>query len=552
MNITMKKKITLLLAMLLMLGTGSVWATVVTTVNNVDTWKAFVASVKAGDDYSSITVTLTADVTLPDNASNFAMEYMAGGDSSHPFNGTFDGGGYTISYTKTGLSENYQALFRHVDGATIKNLNTSGELSSSGSLVAGIIGNVKGTVTLDNCSCNMTLTSTNSTDCRIGGLVARCADTGASITITNCMFNGTISAGQSGRANGIVGWSNNTTVNLSSCFVNPKSVENGGQRFSNVRTSESNLWYTGSSFSSSTGGTEATTPKLESGEVAYSLQNNQATQYWGQTKLNTSIAATLPELTSDASKKVIKLTMSNGSTTEYANANGAMPSPVDKGALSFWNGKSGDPFTSLSEDATISRNFSKYPLVVTLAGATTLVLPVAVSTLPTGVKAYDLTYTSGDKVTATEVYSITAHKPVLINANEGTYVFESSNSSEITYDTENAKQNGALYGVYTDTYKYVPANSYVLQNKGGVLGFYQVENANTVRITSFRAYLTAQGGSAAPARLNITFDDNNTTGIKNVSEQTNIDDAIYTLNGTQVDHPVKGLYIKNGKKFIVK
>lgn len=92
----------------------------------------------------------------------------------------------------------------------------------------------------------------------------------------------------------------------------------------------------------------------------------------------------------------------------------------------------------------------------------------------------------------------------------------------------------------------------MLQNNAtNGLGFYQVQNENTIRITSFRAYLTAQA-SMAPARLNITFDDNNTTGIKNVSEQTNNDDAIYTLNGTRVDHPVKGLYIKNGKKFIVK
>ncbi len=302
-------------------------------------------------------------------------------------------------------------------------------MSSSGVHVAGIVGNAIGAVTLDNCSCDMTLTSTNTSDCRIGGLVARCAESGASLTISNCMFNGSISAGQSGRACGIVDWANGTTVNLSSCFVNPTSVTNGGERFSPVRTTQSNLWYTGSSFTSNTGGTEATEAKLLCDEVAYNLQGSQDTQYWGQAKLNTSIAASVPELTSDEAKKVIKLTMSNGSAAEYANKNGAMPSPVDKGALSFWNGTSGNPYTSLSADATVSRNFAKYSLTVTSAGATTLVLPVAVSTLPTGVKAYDLTYTSGDKVTATEVTSITANKPVLINAEAGTYVFESNFST---------------------------------------------------------------------------------------------------------------------------
>ena len=559
----MKRKFTLLLAMLLMLGAGSSWATVVTTVSDVESWKTFVASVKAGDDYSSTTVTLTADIALPANANNFAIDYMAGGDSSHPFNGTFDGGGHTISYTKTGLSENYQALFRYVNGATIKNLKTSGELSSSGVHVAGIVGNAIGAVTLDNCSCDMTLTSTNTSDCRIGGLVARCAESGASLTVSNCMFNGSISAGQSGRACGIVGWANGTTVNLSSCFVNPTSVTNGGERFSPVRNTQTNLWFTGSSFTSNTGGTEATEAKLISGEVAYDLQNTQTTQYWGQAKLNAFGAETMPKLTSDASCKVVKLTIkttNSGDKTAYANKEGVLPSPALYNCIGYTTtgtGSNGDQTTDAlvkapDADATLYRHFRRFVLHVTSAGATTLILPINTNVLPTGVKAYGLTYSSGDEVTATPVDKITANKPVLINADEGDYTFLSNVTDHDygwTWSNIEEKGNGALTGIYEDTY--VPADSYVLQNGVSGLGFYKVTEANKIKITSFRAYLTAQTGPTPAPRLSIVYN-NNTTGINSVREQTNNDDAIYTLNGVRGSRPTKGIYIKNGKKYIVK
>ena len=513
-------------------------------ISSATDWTELSEIVNAG--LTKVNVAMTGDITISDGT-------MVGLSWDKSYKGIFDGTGHTLTFNYSTSGQERIAPFKYIEGATIKNLKTTGSIETD-NFIAGIAADVKGTNNITCCGSDMILTASNSSDCRVGGLVARCNETGATIVFDYCLYNGAISAGQSERANGFVGYVGQP-ITVKNSLLAPTSVNNGGNNFGNYNASSTytNSYYA-TKFGNSGQGTDATaTDYFVSGSVAYALnEGNTGTLFFGQAKLNTSISALIPELTTDESKKVIKLTMSNASAAEYANKDGAMPSPVDKKALSFWNGSSGNPYTSLSADATISRNFEKYPLTVSSAGATTLVLPVNIGTLPEGVKAYDLSYTSGDKVTATEVTSITANKPVLINAAAGTYIFESNNSSEITYDTENAQENGALYGVYTDTYKFVPANSYVLQNKSGVLGFYQVQNDNTVRITSFRAYLTAQGGSSAPARLNITFDYNNTTGIKNISEQTNNDDAIYTLNGTRVDHPVKGLYIKNGKKFIVK
>ncbi|MGI6233040.1 MAG: hypothetical protein ACOYJF_09375, partial [Prevotella sp.] len=52
---------------------------------------------------------------------------------------------------------------------------------------------------------------------------------------------------------------------------------------------------------------------------------------------------------------------------------------------------------------------------------------------------------------------------------------------------------------------------------------------------------------------NIKITNNTATGIEDVNVETsNTNDAIYTLSGIRVDKPQKGVYIKNGKKFVVK
>ena len=42
------------------------------------------------------------------------------------------------------------------------------------------------------------------------------------------------------------------------------------------------------------------------------------------------------------------------------------------------------------------------------------------------------------------------------------------------------------------------------------------------------------------------------TGISNANVETKADGRIYDLSGRQVTKPVRGLYIQNGKKFVVK
>ena len=52
------------------------------------------------------------------------------------------------------------------------------------------------------------------------------------------------------------------------------------------------------------------------------------------------------------------------------------------------------------------------------------------------------------------------------------------------------------------------------------------------------------------SRVFLSFNDNETTAIKNVNYETG--SSYYSLSGQQVKKPAKGIYVKDGKKVIIK
>ena len=50
----------------------------------------------------------------------------------------------------------------------------------------------------------------------------------------------------------------------------------------------------------------------------------------------------------------------------------------------------------------------------------------------------------------------------------------------------------------------------------------------------------------------IQFTNGESAGVTNIHNITNADGAYYTLDGRRIEHPVKGIYIQNGHKFIAK
>lgn len=192
-----------------------------------------------------------------------------------------------------------------------------------------------------------------------------------------------------------------------------------------------------------------------------------------------------------------------------------------------------------------------YTLDVPAAGAATLVLPFE-STIPEGTTAYTLTYAGGDKVTATEVTDkLYANTPVLVNASEGNYKWTSTATTGDVATGSDAQTVGALTGVYTSTT--VPSGSYILYNGTSGIGFYKADGS-TNTVDANHAYLTANGTTTAKS-ISIVYGGeatgiNSVNGVEGIAEN---DNAVYNLQGVRMSGSLpKGLYIKNGKKFILK
>lgn len=199
------------------------------------------------------------------------------------------------------------------------------------------------------------------------------------------------------------------------------------------------------------------------------------------------------------------------------------------------------------------------PLNVSAAAAATFVLPFE-STIPSGISAYKLSYTAGTSYVRTEEVTATlpANTPVLINAAEGSYKFVSTATSGDAATGTDPVRVGALTGVFSD-FAFTADNiegKYILNNIDGKVCFYKAAAGLTVGKN--HAYLTADN---ADARLSINVDDN-PAGVSHIENgKLNIEDKVYDLQGRRVESSFfntqssiqrKGIYVKNGKKYIIK
>ncbi|MBE7003041.1 MAG: hypothetical protein E7425_01980 [Ruminococcaceae bacterium] len=178
-------------------------------INSVDDWNTFADSGNAGTYWGSgVYVRLGADIpTADDIAAGKSVTTMAGADGSNCFRGTFDGQGHTLSVnlTHTGGGDAFAAPFKFLNGATIRRLHTAGTITTDGKMSAGIVGDVKGSVTIQNCRSSVTISTSVSGDGTHGGFAGR-VESGNTLTVTNCLFDGAMTGSSTNRCGGFVGW----------------------------------------------------------------------------------------------------------------------------------------------------------------------------------------------------------------------------------------------------------------------------------------------------------------------------------------------------------
>lgn len=170
--------------------------------------------------------------------------------------------------------------------------------------------------------------------------------------------------------------------------------------------------------------------------------------------------------------------------------------------------------------------------------------------VPEGIKAYYIAadgYTNGQttaKLTAVDAgKAIPANQGVILTGTETGRVTMVPAAAEAV-----AELTGNQLGHTAGATKVVTENLYVLGKSGENVGFFKAKVSTTLGMN--KAYLMSTTQTAA---IELQFG-NEVTGIDAVESATNEADApIYDLTGRRVNATVKGgIYIQNGKKFIVK
>ncbi len=186
----------------------------------------------------------------------------------------------------------------------------------------------------------------------------------------------------------------------------------------------------------------------------------------------------------------------------------------------------------------------------------TLILPFNDDVdMVSGLTVYPCTGVSDDVVElGSAVNAIAPKTPYIVSgtANETPITFsgEASFKTSLYSDTK-----GLLTGTLTGTT--APTNSYVLQQHDGdeVPAFYLVDGSSTITVGNYHAYLTLKDesdGSVKTAVINFPG-----SGVATSIEAVETaplagSEAIYDLSGRKVTNPRSGIYIKGGKKVIIK
>lgn len=238
----------------------------------------------------------------------------------------------------------------------------------------------------------------------------------------------------------------------------------------------------------------------------------------------------------------------NGTTTYYLNSriNDAFvsSSSADKYYDTGWNGIPRSCYYQFEEvEYPNTITFNKAKNINGVNYIATFSAPFA-TIIPEGVKAYYVSAKENTKATMTAIdaqEAIPAKEGVILTSESGEAATMVPAASEIAA-TISANQLGNSAGANKAL---TAGEGFILGNGADGTAFYPcLEGSLPIN----KAYLRGNGGSGAIA---MNFG-NAVTGINTIAAPANAKAPIFDLSGRRVAKATKGLYIQNGKKFIVK
>ena len=534
-------------------------------------------------------------------AGNVSSSEMAG-TSGHPFKGTFDGQGNTLTFNLQ-ASEGYSAPFHYTDGATISNLHVTGLIEGNDiSSLAGLVGKATGNITISNCHVSTQISTTHSGAAWHGGVIAFWDDSFVQCTITGCVYDGLIYNPNVANATyycfGFLGnsWGSNMDITFTDCLYAPVAYGTG----------------------KNTLGDECYTFVYPNSSPTYNMTNCYYTRNLGKRQGRPAATAT------DKPDNIGKATTDHGIVDGYKN-----------GFLydgNYYTPKYGDvvveyPFNDGNERADVTINGTNnqgtgvnlvgvniteevgniksvtYNRPFNTAQAATVILPFNYDCNGNeGGKFYgfkEVVYNEGlhkwvctmqepGEEGTNNVTSLTANTPYVFMPNDATpsdptMAFPnivSMTGGVVTLQTTTA--NDGLYGGATTDWA-VASNDYGFAAQSGTEagGAATVEAGQFVRFTTgafikpMRCYLSYVGTSApAPTRgltrsadaddlpqsitVRLVSRNGETTAIGEIDTTTGKmtfdSEAWYTLDGVRLSGKpsTKGIYINNGRKIVIK
>lgn len=210
-------------------------------IGSAEDWHTFVSWIGTGTNVDKY-YKLTADI---------AVEEMVG-DDTHPFSGTFDGNGKTLTVNYSG--EYGLAPFYYTDGATIKNLTVTGSITTTAGgyyqgYSAGLIYSndktyVDRNTTIQNVTVSVNITGKDGDDNEIsaGDNCGGFSSYNSYLEFEDCVYNGKIVVGD--HSGGFCGEDYyNAGATFNNCIFNPAegSTIVGGKTFGTVADASTDI-----------------------------------------------------------------------------------------------------------------------------------------------------------------------------------------------------------------------------------------------------------------------------------------------------------------------
>ena len=454
--------------------------------------------------------------------------YTPIGTPAYPYRGQFDGQTHSVNLHLDNGGYDYQGIFGVItDGVHIKNLVARGTITGK-SYVGGIAGGTNGgsnnaqKTTLENCGNEATVTAKG---VNAGAMIGVNMSGSASFIFRNCYNMGAISGGEAGAFSG---WSGGGWSQFYNCY-NAGKVNGGGDAdFSrNNGTGFNNCYYvTGCNNSS----------RDADGQLA-SVNSTQLAYEGGL----------LAKLNKDG-------------TYWYQNANDPYPIPFGHPATVTLSETSTEaPASARRVDVTVNRTISA-------GNWSTICLPFAVTdiagTFGAGTVVKDFTGYDYDQakdhitVNFSEVTAMKANHPYIIKVTNAVTQFsvakvdiQPSKDPRVKRGTDTMKDFAGNYVANFNFYE--AAQNTPLYISGNQFWY---ASSQTKPMKAFRAYFDFGDDHVASSRIQMVFDE--TTGIEGIAPTNKepITDAVYDLQGRHVSNGQlrKGLYIKDGKKILIK